>query len=265
MKEIVKELESGLTDPLRSGLHHIGNSTHWLVFENTRILTDPWLAEPAEHLLKHSCPPVPFPRNPDIVLISHEHDDHFDPEALKLLDRKTVVIAPSGKVSEKLKKMDFKNTIPANPGDSISTVNNISVDVVKGKHNVPEICFRVNGKENSFFFGGDTMITKEILAMADERPVPFVILPGEHSRLLGFRFVMNPGEAVSLAKRFRASKAVLTHHEQVVAVKSLLRFIVSIKKVQKDEFPDWFVVPSPGQFVSFPWEENENTIRESLS
>ena len=200
-----------------------------------------------------------------MVLISHEHDDHFDPEALKLLHRGAVILAPSGKVSEQIKKMDFQNVIPVRPGDSIDTVNGISIDVVKGKHNVPEVCYRVSGNENSFFFGGDTMITQEILAMADERPVPFVILPGEHSRLLGFRFVMNPEEAVTLAKRFRAKKAVLTHHEQVVAVKSLLRFIVSIKKVGKDEFPDWFVVPTPGQFVPFPWESNESVISESVN
>ncbi|MGQ0794415.1 MAG: MBL fold metallo-hydrolase [Deltaproteobacteria bacterium] len=252
MKKLVEEQKYGLENPERDGLHHIGNSTHWVVFEGVKILTDPWLAEPAEHILKHSIPPIPLPRNPDIIVISHEHDDHFDPLALDRLDRSAAVVAPEGKITNCASKMGFVEVRAARAGQRVN-LRGLTIDVVKGKHSVPEVCYKISRGGRSFFFGGDSMITREILAMADEKPVPFVILPGEYSRLLGFRFVMTPEEAIGLAKRFRAEVAVLTHHEQVITGKSWLNWLVSIKKVPKENFPEWFSVPQPGDYVPFPW------------
>lgn len=256
MKHIVKEREHGLENPDRPGLHHIGNSTHWIVFEGVKILTDPWLAEPAEHMLIHSMPPVPLPEEPDIVLISHEHDDHFDPEALDRLNRSAFVVAPAGKITETARGMGFSSIHAVTPGESIKDLNGLDIDIVKGKHSVPEVCYRVSSGDKSFFFGGDTMLTKEIQQMADERPVPLVILPGEYSSLLGWRFVMTPEEAVALARRFRAKRAVLTHHEQVNVGAWWYRWIVRMNKVPKHSFPAWFSVPGPGDFVPFPWDSD---------
>ena len=36
------------------GLHHVGNSTHFIVLEGVAILTDPWVSEPADHILIES-------------------------------------------------------------------------------------------------------------------------------------------------------------------------------------------------------------------
>ncbi|MEM7008882.1 MAG: MBL fold metallo-hydrolase [Thermodesulfobacteriota bacterium] len=262
MKYIVQEQEHGLDNPHREGLHHIGNSTHWIVFDGVKILTDPWLAEPAEHMLIHSIPPIPLPIDPDIVLISHEHDDHFDPEALSRLDKAAFVVAPEGKVADAVEKMNFSELYRAKPEDSIE-VRGVIIDVVKGKHNVPELCYRVKSKDNSFFFGGDSMVTKEIEQMADQEPVPFVILPGEYSSILGFRFVMTPEEAVLLASRFRAKQAVLTHHEQLNVGAWWFRWLVRINKVPNSKFPDWFSVPKPGDYVQFPWDQNNYESKEA--
>lgn len=130
MKHIVKERDNGLENPERPGLHHIGNSTHWIVFEGVKILTDPWLAEPAEHMLIHSMPPVPLPTDPDIVLISHEHEDHFDPEALDRLSRSAFVVAPAGKITETIRGMGFGSVHPVVPGESIHELFGLNIDIV---------------------------------------------------------------------------------------------------------------------------------------
>lgn len=98
------------------------------------------------------------------------------------------------------------------------------------------------------------MLTPEIEALAAAKPAPFVILPGERSRLLGLRFVMRPAEAVALATRFHAKRAVLTHHEQSLIDHWLVRLILRVPPPDPSEFPDWFSVPSPGDFIGFPWE-----------
>jgi len=126
---------------------------------------------------------------------------------------------------------------------------------VRGRHSVPEVCYRVERRRRAFFFGGDTMVTPEIEELAAARPVPFAILPGERSSLLGRRFVMTPEEAVGLARRLGATRAVLTHHEQVVARRWPFGWMVRIKPVGQADFPDWFVVPRPGDFVAFPWAD----------
>lgn len=90
--KVAAECGARLRDPAREGLHHIGNSTHWIVLEGVAILTDPWLGEPADWILRHSVPPARLPRDPDVVLISHAHEDHFDLVALARLRRGAAIL-----------------------------------------------------------------------------------------------------------------------------------------------------------------------------
>ena len=78
----------------------MGNSTHWIVLEGVAILTDPWVSEPADCILSHRYEPRPLPTRPDVVLITHEHGDHFDLAALRLLDRGAAVVVPEGEMAE---------------------------------------------------------------------------------------------------------------------------------------------------------------------
>jgi L-ascorbate metabolism protein UlaG (beta-lactamase superfamily) len=237
----------------REGFHHVGNSTHWIVLEGVHILTDPWVTEPADHILAHTHPPRPLPTRPDVVLITHRHGDHFDLPALSTVDRAAAVVVAAGEMAEALSDLGFAEVHGVEPGDVLPDVRGLAVEVVRGRHSVPEVCFRVERHGRAFFFGGDTMVTPEIEAMAAARPVPFAILPGERSTLLGRRFVMTPEEAVSLARRLGAARAVLTHHEQFVARRWPYGWMVSIPPVGQLDFPEWFLVPRPGDFVAFPW------------
>jgi L-ascorbate metabolism protein UlaG (beta-lactamase superfamily) len=240
----------------QEGLHHVGNSTHWIVLEGVAILTDPWVSEPADGVLAHSYVPRPLPTRPDVVLISHGHGDHFDLAALRLLDRGAEVVVPEGEMAQAARALGFARVHGVRPGDVLSDVRGLSVEVVRGRHSVPEVCYRVERRGRAFFFGGDTMVTPEIEALAAARPVPFAILPGERSRLLWRRYVMTPEEAVGLAQRLGATRAVLTHHEQVVSRRWPLGWMVHIPPIGQSDFPAWFVVPRPGDFVPFPWAES---------
>lgn len=231
------------------GLHHIGNSTHLIVLGGTRVLTDPWITEPADHVLGHRVPPAPLPRDPALVLITHEHEDHFDPPALALLDRGAVVVCPM-KLVARVRAIGFRDVRGVAPGDRLEACG-LEIEVVRGKHTVPEVCFRLAREHRAVFFGGDTMRTPEIDALARRSPTPFVVTAAEHSTLLGRRFVMTPREAVELAQLFGAKAAVLSHHESKV-IRRWLGWLVKVPPPDPTEFPPWFRIPSPGEHIPFP-------------
>jgi L-ascorbate metabolism protein UlaG (beta-lactamase superfamily) len=243
-----------LRHPRREGLHHIGNSTHWIVLEGVKILTDPWLTEPADHLLTHSVPPAALPEDPDVVLISHAHEDHFDLGALACLDRGATVLVPTRAMARAVARLGFPDVRRVSPGERLDDVRGLTIDIVRGRHTVPEVCFRVERGGRVLLFAGDSMLTPEIEAVARGGAVPFVVLPGERSRLLGRRVGMSPEEAVGLAERLGARRAVLTHHEHRAPRWRPLRWIVHVPRVDARAFPPWFTVPAPGEHVAFPWE-----------
>jgi L-ascorbate metabolism protein UlaG (beta-lactamase superfamily) len=238
------------------GFHHVGNSTHLIVLDGVRVLTDPWISEPAEYVLGHRVAPAPLPRDPDVVLITHLHDDHFDLDALDRLDRAATVVCPDlrGTVA-RVRDLGFADVRGVHDGDVLRGLRGpLDVEVVRGRHNVPEVCYRLTSGTRAVFFGGDTMRTPEIDDLARRKPTAFVVLPGERSSLLGKRYVMTPDEAIDLAKLFGADVAVLTHHETRVLKKWPIGWMIRIDPPQPAEFPSWFRIPSPGQFIEFPWE-----------
>ncbi len=255
MKKPVEEMGRRLENLRREGFHHVGHSTHWIVLGGARVLTDPWISEPANSCLSHRPLPSPLPIDPDVILITHRHEDHFDPVALGRLNRKAEVVVPSEQMAEELKRLGYHGVHVVNPGQVLENICGLTIDVVLGKHDVFEVCYRVEAQGNAFFFGGDSMLTPEIKALARSKPAPFTILPGERSSLLGKRFVMTPGEAVMLAGDFRAKKAVLSHHESYVSKLFPVGWLITLPQVPSNEFPDWFIVPKPGDYIPFPWDQ----------
>ncbi|HVZ73196.1 MAG TPA: MBL fold metallo-hydrolase [Polyangia bacterium] len=250
----VAETGAPLANPWREGLHHIGNSTHWIVLEGVRIVTDPWLGEPADGLLHHSTPPSPLPREPDVVLVTHAHEDHFDPLALRRLSPLAAVLVPTAAMARAVRALGFGEVHVVTPGQRLGSLRGLTIDVVRGRHTVREVCYRVARKGRAFFFAGDSKLTPEIEAVARAGDTPFVVLPGERSRLFGRRVGMSPEEAIALAGRFGARRAVLSHHEHRATAPAPWRWIVRVPPVDPAEFPPWFTVPKPGEHVAFPWE-----------
>jgi L-ascorbate metabolism protein UlaG (beta-lactamase superfamily) len=250
----VVESGPGLDRPEREGLHHVGNATHWIVFEGVKIVTDPWISEPAHGTLSHRVPPSPLPTRPDVVLLTHAHEDHFDLTALDRLSRTAAVVYPADTKMDVVRRLHFEQALPVRPGQSLE-VCGLTVRAVRGRHDVREVCYHVARNGRSFFFGGDTRLTPEIEALADARPTRFVVLPGERSSLLGMAYVMTPEESVALARRFRAERAVLTHHESYVSHRFPVGWLMSVPAPNAADFPEWFVLPRPGDHVPFPWAE----------
>jgi UDP-MurNAc hydroxylase len=79
---------------------YLGQACTLIEAAGRTILTDPWLTEGAycgtwfhTHVLEEAgVSPAALPKKIDYVFLSHEHEDHFDPETLRHLDRNVPVL-----------------------------------------------------------------------------------------------------------------------------------------------------------------------------
>lgn len=239
------------------GVVHIGNSTHLIVLDGVHVLTDPWVRDPAEGILRHSVPPAPLPARVDVVLVTHEHEDHFDTTALAMLDKRATLVVPTW-LEARAKPLGFAKLHTVRASDVLIDVHGLRVDVVQAKHDVDELAYRIERAGKSVFFGGDTLPTVQIEALAARAPVDFAILPGNGGALLGTRYVMDAPEAIAMARSFGVASdarkgAMLSHHEYVVSPTFPWALIVDVPPPDVGAFPPWFRVPSPGVHISFPW------------
>jgi L-ascorbate metabolism protein UlaG (beta-lactamase superfamily) len=244
----------GGADFAAEGFHHVGHSTHLLALEGLKILTDPWITEPADRCLWHDPAPAPLPTDVDLVLITHAHGDHFDPGALSRIDRGATVIVPEQRLAEAIRELRFARVLaPVDDGPLL--FGPVKVRAPEGRHLVPERVFHVEGARGAVFFGGDTERTPQLDAFAADHPAAFAILPAERSTILGRRSVMPPEDARAVADRLRATRCVLTHHESRASRRHPLGWLVKIDVARDDELDARFVRPRPGDFVAFPWND----------
>ncbi len=150
------------------------------------------------------------PDKADIILITHEHYDHFSPEDIsKILGPNTVLVLPSD-CSGKINAKEFI----VKPGDKL-TVEGIEIEVVPA-YNVNKkfhpkekgwlgYIFKVAGKR--IYIAGDTDYIPE---MKNFKDVDIALLP------VSGTYVMTADEAVQAALDIKPKVAVPMHYGSIV-------------------------------------------------
>lgn len=144
-----------------------------------------------------------------IILISHHHFDHLQPELLKqLADEKTVICATEKCIG----LTDLPLTI-VKPQDTLS-VGDVEIRVVDA-YNTPQghsnpknhhqgecvgYVFRINGK--TFYFAGDTDVIPQMKTLG---PIDVAMLP------IGGTYVMDAQEAVDAARLIKPNLVLAMH------------------------------------------------------
>lgn len=145
----------------------------------------------------------------DLILVSHAHFDHLNPQLLELLVHKeTIICGPKSCLG--------KTSLPLTVVKAGETHRLLDVEVkVVEAYNTPEghshpknhhpgdsvgYVFRINGK--TFYFAGDTDLIDE---MKDLGPIDVAMLP------IGGTYVMDAGEAVEAAKRIKPNLVLAMH------------------------------------------------------
>ncbi len=106
-----------------------------------KILTDPWLTEGAyfgtwfhTHLLADAgITPENFPKDVDCIFLSHEHQDHVDPETLRHFSPRTPVLIcrfVTSKFRRYLENLGFNQIIEVPSGQTITMGKNLKATVL---------------------------------------------------------------------------------------------------------------------------------------
>jgi L-ascorbate metabolism protein UlaG (beta-lactamase superfamily) len=145
----------------------------------------------------------------DIVLITHAHGDHFDPDDIDTVRTDDTVFVAPRDVAKELSG----EVISVSPGDTID-VKGIKGQAVPA-YNIAEHRLdkhpKANGwvgyvlelEGNTFYFSGDTDALPELESVRTD--VAFVCVGGDP-------FVMGPGEAAGLVRAMEPQLAVPNHY-----------------------------------------------------
>ncbi len=176
----------------------------------------------------------------DIILVTHEHDDHYSPETLKLISSKNTVIVTDRAVARKIEdtKLVYRDIKALSPGDDID-VYSVKINAVASyntnKHfhsrNSKKLGFIVMTDGLRIYHAGDTDIIPEMKGYECD----IALLP------VSGIYVMSAEEAAQAVLTIKPKLAIPMHYGSVVgsgndAIKfrDLLRGKVEVKILEKE-------------------------------
>jgi L-ascorbate metabolism protein UlaG (beta-lactamase superfamily) len=206
----------------RSGVVHVGHSTHLVVWRGARILTDPWFYDPAFGALSHGVGPAVLPEDLgplDAILISHDHADHADLRALDRMDKRAAVLVATKYLAERVRALGFAEVDVLAPWRERSVGSGerrVAVTAVPGLHDVYEIGFVIGRPSQNVYFAGDSRLHPALAEIAERFAPAVSILPVDGTRLHGDPlWVMTPEDAVTAARTL-GSRLVMPSHADAV-------------------------------------------------
>ena len=185
--------------PLDLKITFVAHGTLWLTYGNTVIHVDPV----GEHADYRSLPMA------DVILVTHEHSDHLDPEAISILRKDTTAVLVGSKCAGRV-----PGAIVLHNGDSRS-VKAIRVEAVPAYNVVhmraPGSPYHPRGNGNGYvltlgerrvYIAGDTENTREMKAL---KGIDIAFLP------MNLPYTMTPEMVCDAAMAFRP-KVLYPYH-----------------------------------------------------
>jgi L-ascorbate metabolism protein UlaG (beta-lactamase superfamily) len=195
----------------------IGHACQLIEIGGLRVLTDPWFTQTATYY--HGEPVasgVAGLGRIDAVVVSHEHYDHCDLDALVTagFDLGVPLIGP-GTVATIARDKGFRD-VRAIEAWEATTVGDLTVTATPGLHGVHEVTFVIQSGGRTVFFGGDSLRVPELSTVPDRfGPLDLAILPtnGLCIRPMNMRqVVMDAQDAAELTAELNPAVAVPHHY-----------------------------------------------------
>lgn len=186
-----------------------------LLFENNgfKVMIDPYLSDSVEKINPKSCRRVPvdesfFKVKPDIMIFTHNHLDHYDPETASHFITKTgnvTVLAPKS-VWDEARKIGGSNNYVLFNRHTEWTENGIRFTAVKAEHSDPApIGVIIDDGERKYYVTGDTLYNREIFGdIPDDIYAVFLPINGAGNN-------MNMTDAARFSRKIGAEKTVPLH------------------------------------------------------
>ena len=196
----------------------LGHASTVIEMDGVRLVTDPVLRRQVGPLYRRVPRPLIGPLvDPDVILISHLHLDHYDPRSLRLFRHDTPIVAPVG-AGLSLHWRGFHEIYEMGPGDRLR-LGSVEVVATTAKHRgtrhplaarTPALGFVVSGSR-SVYFAGDTGFFSGIADVWPER-LDLAMLPiaGIGPLMPEFKH-MSPRDAVRAMEVLRPRLVVPIH------------------------------------------------------
>lgn len=186
-----------------------------LLFENENItvMVDPYLSNSVVKVNPRNYRRVPvdprfFDIRPDVMVFTHDHLDHYDPEtAVPFLQKYQgmTILAPTSAWSKALPNGNGHNYVQFNPHTQW-TQNGVRFSAVKAVHSDPDaIGFILEDGEKTYYITGDTLYNPDIFPDLPEK-IDVVFLP-----VNGVGNNMNMEDAARFARQTGAKQVVPFH------------------------------------------------------
>lgn len=157
------------------------------------------------------------PHDAGIILITHDHYDHFSPEDIQKVRRPDTVFAAPVSMKNKLESIGIGNAVLLSPGEK-TEIAGIPVEAVPAYNTLKPFHPRSNGwlgyiiavNGKRIYAAGDTDAVKEVRAVKCD----IALVP------VGGTFTMNHKEAAKLINEIRPGIAVPIHYGSIVGDRS---------------------------------------------
>lgn len=187
--------------------------------DNISILVDPYLSDALGKMCEAKRRRMPvkeeyYDVSPDVILITHAHEDHLDPETLGRFlspDRASVtVLAPRSAYDELVKMGGGHNYVLLNP-HSVWSHGGVTFYSVLAAHSDKHACgFIIDDGEHTYYVSGDTLYNFDVIDdVLDLAPsgVDCAFLP-----INGVGNNMHARDAADFAYEIGANRAVPLHY-----------------------------------------------------
>ncbi len=191
----------------------LGQAGMLLENENTVIMVDPYLsdsvgkADPRKHR-REAVPDYLFDIRPDIMIFTHNHLDHYDPETVERFigaDTSITVLSPYS-VWKEVRKLGGENNFVYFNRGTTWTQNGIKFTAVPAEHSDEyAIGVVVDDGDKKYYFTGDTLYNERVFQELPDN-IHAVFLP-----VNGVGNNMNMADAKAFCERINPNCAVPVH------------------------------------------------------
>ena len=187
-------------------IHPIHHAALTLTWKGITVLADPApLGESADPAVEFKALPAP-----QIILVTHEHPDHFNPTVLLAVSANATIVAPKDVIDKLPEELKGKAKVLAN-GESID-ISGVKIEAVPA-YNITEdrLKFHPKGRDDGYvltlggkrvYIAGDTEDTPEMRALQN---IDVAFLP------MNLPYTMDVAHAADAVKAFKP-KIVIPYH-----------------------------------------------------
>lgn len=244
----------------------IRHATLWVEYKGLSILVDPMFgAAEAYPPIQNSTnerrnPLVSLPvsiekiNEPDLIIVTHLHNDHWDPEAIKSLPEKTPILCQPGD-QEAIEQSGFTNVTAV-----ASSVNRSNItfdrtdcehgtgDIGKKMGNVSGFVLQASG-EPTLYIAGDTIYCDKVTQALEEYQPDYTVVNAGGARFaIGDPITMTPEDVVSVCRQSPKTKVIAVHMDSInhcLDTRDVLR-----GKLEEEKLHTRVGIPEDGEWVA---------------